>query len=249
MKRELFETVCDGITLRGELCLPGEGFPATVAPLCHGIPREGPRPGDLGYFPIAERLVGLGYGALVFNFRGCGVSGGDFDIMGWGRDLLAVVAKIRAMRNVRKIVPWGFSGGAAATVWAAAHDKEIQAAALFACPADFTTLKAIPVRNATVEYFRRVGIIRDSAFPSDVDKWLGNFDLIDPLKHISLIAPRPVLIVHGDSDETVPVEHAHRLMSAAKEPKTLRIIPGALHRLRENLLAIEEAIEWMKKLA
>ncbi len=65
-------------------------------------------------------------------------------------------------------------------------------------------------------------------------------------KHISQIAPRPILIVHGDADETVPVEHAYRLFKLAKEPKQLKIIAGAPHRLRESPEAIETAIAWLK---
>jgi len=149
------------------------------------------------------------------------------------------------MPRVAQIVPWGFSGGAAAATWAAAHDKRISAVALFACPADFTALSAIPVKSALIEYFRKVGIIHDPSFPHDPDSWLRSFELINPEKHIALISPRPVLIAHGTDDATVPVDHAHRLYRAAKEPKTLRIIEGAPHRLRESQKALDAAFEWM----
>ncbi len=39
----------------------------------------------------------------------------------------------------------------------------------------------------------------------------------------------PVLIVHGDEDEIIPVEMGRRLYAAAHEPKELYIIPGAHH--------------------
>lgn len=277
MKREPFEASRDGITLRGELYLPDGDAPVTVVPLCHGIPREGPRLGDPGYLPVAERLVGEGYGALIFNLRGCGVSDGDFDIAGWGRDVIKVTDALLAKPRVAQVVPWGFSGGAAAAVWAAAHiesqnggatadssavhseelsrlDKPavahhyggITAVALFACPADFATLSAIPVKSALIEYFRKVGIIRDPSFPPDVDAWLRNFELINPEKHIAMISPRPILIIHGTDDTTVPLKHALRLERAAGEPKTLRIIEGAPHRLRESPQALDVAFDWMK---
>ena len=39
----------------------------------------------------------------------------------------------------------------------------------------------------------------------------------------------PVLIIHGDEDEIIPVEMGRRLFAAARDPKELYIIPGAHH--------------------
>ncbi|CAM4268342.1 alpha/beta hydrolase [Nocardia ninae] len=39
----------------------------------------------------------------------------------------------------------------------------------------------------------------------------------------------PVLIMHGDQDELLPLRHAERLYAAAREPKRLQIFPGAGH--------------------
>lgn len=247
MEKKPFDTKTqDGVKLVGELFLPSSKEKMVIVPLCHGIPREQRKTDDAGYIPLAERLVTEGFGALIFNFRGCGMSGGDFDILGWGRDLLAVTDALSRMTFTSAIVPWGFSGGASATVWAMVHDQRIKACALFACPADFKTLRSIPLAEFLVEYFRKVGIIRSPDFPVDVKKWLNGFEEIMSEKYISQISPRPLIIVHGDADETVPVEHAYRLFKLAKEPKQLKIIAGAPHRLRESPEAIETAIAWLK---
>lgn len=247
IKKESFETVTqDGVRLVGELFLPAEGEKFVIVLLCHGIPREQRKTDDPGYIPLAERLVRERFGALIFNFRGCGASGGDFDILGWGLDLLAVADALSKMSCTSAVVSWGFSGGACATVWAMAQDERIKACALFACPADFQTLRSIPLVGGLAEYFRKVGIIRSPDFPPDVEKWLYGFEEIMSEKHIPRISPRPLLIIHGDADETVPVEHAYRLYKAAKEPKKLEIIPKAPHRLRESPEAIEVAITWLK---
>jgi hypothetical protein len=39
----------------------------------------------------------------------------------------------------------------------------------------------------------------------------------------------PLLILHGDRDEVVPLEQAKRLYAAANEPKQLYVIRGASH--------------------
>lgn len=250
MKRELFETVTkDGVRIVGEFFLPPNKEKVILVPLCHGIPRKQRKANDVGYTPLAERLVNEGFGALIFNFRGCGMSGGDFDILGWGKDLLAVTDASAKTSFVSSIVPWGFSGGASATVWAMAHDERLKGCALFACPADFQSLRSIPLADFLVSYFRKVGIIRNPNFPPDVNKWLKSFEEIMSEKYISRISPRPLLIVHGDADETVPVEHAYRLYGSAKEPKQLKIISGAPHRLRESIPAIEASIDWLRKIS
>ncbi len=39
----------------------------------------------------------------------------------------------------------------------------------------------------------------------------------------------PVLIIHGEYDEIIPVDMSRRLYAAAPEPKDVYIIPGAHH--------------------
>ena len=40
---------------------------------------------------------------------------------------------------------------------------------------------------------------------------------------------RPLLILHGEQDETVPVSQANKLLNAANLPKHLQVMPGAKH--------------------
>jgi fermentation-respiration switch protein FrsA (DUF1100 family) len=54
------------------------------------------------------------------------------------------------------------------------------------------------------------------------------------------------LLVHGDRDETVPLNHAHRLYEQALEPKKLVIINGAGHRLRQDDRTIAAVTDWLK---
>ena len=45
-----------------------------------------------------------------------------------------------------------------------------------------------------------------------------------PLDVIGLISPIPVLIMHSESDEMIPMYHAERLFEAAKEPKSFKLL-------------------------
>ena len=78
----------DGLRIIGEVYLPSgrtRTFPALV--ISHGIPAKGKSPDDRGYPLLAERFCREGFEVLIFNFRGAGLSEGDFDILGRSRDL------------------------------------------------------------------------------------------------------------------------------------------------------------------
>jgi fermentation-respiration switch protein FrsA (DUF1100 family) len=50
-----------------------------------------------------------------------------------------------------------------------------------------------------------------------------------PADAAALIAPTPLLVVHGDKDEFFPTDHAEQLYEAARDPKELWIVPGFGH--------------------
>ncbi len=47
------------------------------------------------------------------------------------------------------------------------------------------------------------------------------------------LAPKPLLLIHGDADTILPAESSQALYDRAGEPKTLKILPGVGHRLAE----------------
>jgi fermentation-respiration switch protein FrsA (DUF1100 family) len=51
----------------------------------------------------------------------------------------------------------------------------------------------------------------------------------DPIKYVGKISPRPILFIHGDHDEIVPLTMSKRLFSLAGEPKHLWVVSGANH--------------------
>ena len=60
------------------------------------------------------------------------------------------------------------------------------------------------------------------------------------------VAPRPLLLIHGNQDVTVDVSHAYKLYDRAREPKQIIIIDGADHGLRDNDKAMAIVIDWLK---
>ena len=239
----------DDLMLTGEVYMPDECdrvFPAVC--LCHGIPAVPYDPNERGGYPeLAERFCNAGFVALAFNFRGAGPSQGNIDMVGWTQDLMAAVEFLNMLPEVDKtrICLLGSSGGAAVSVYVAAKDPRVHAVATLACPAEFDFMAAGYTVDSLIQSFRDIGIIKDPDFPPSRDKWLENFKTISPIEYIDKISPRPVLLIHADKDETVPVEHAGRLYDRAGTPKEKMVIPGAGHRLRMDERAITIALEWL----
>lgn len=168
------------------------------------------------YLRLAGALTGRGIALCRFDFRGCGESGGDLAASTLShrlRDLQAVIAWARRQpRCDGRLALMGSSMGGFLSVCAAAEDRGIAALATWAAPAALHGLLERP---------REV-------FASG----LGEPFLAELRAGRLLEAPEGVghvLVVHGDADETVPVDHAQRLWQRAAEPKRLEILAGADH--------------------
>ena len=244
-----FSLTVDDIVIRGALVFPANNTPQPTVIITHGIPAEAKAPDDNGYAGFAETVAGEGLGAVIFNFRGCGLSGGNFDIAGWRRDLEAVIEYAAGLPQVDadKLGLLGFSGGAAVSACVAAAAPSIRALALAACPADLKSIAMAADLPGMLDYFRGVRIIRDAAFPPDPRVWQRAFAAVRPEDCVAAVSPRQLLVVHGDADQTVPLEHARRIYAAAGKPKTLNICSGLGHRLRHDAAAMDYVISWLKR--
>jgi len=249
-RKRLYHNV-DGIDIEAELHLPAVA--AGRAPalcICHGIPSGQPSdPGDGGYPLLAGRFCAAGFATFIFSFRGTGGSGGNFDIMGWSRDLEAAVDYLCSSSEVEgsSLSVMGFSGGAVVSAYVAANDPRIKRVILCACPAEFRMSAGQEDWESSLEHFRQIGMIRDKDFPPSFDDWVEGFRYIAPIRWIGRIAPRPLLLLHGADDDLVGQGHVRRLHDKAGEPRETAIIEGAGHKLRLSGLAMDTALRWLEK--
>ena len=238
----------DRLELVGELYVPSVSEVHPTLCICHGIPASPPDPTDKGYALLAQRFCYAGFTTLIFNFRGAGRSEGNLDILGWTRDLQAALDFLYNLKEVDKtrFCLLGFSGGAAVSVYTAAQDSRVSAVVTCACPADFHSLSQKETPLDSIQRFRQIGAIRDKDFPPSIEDWQKGFEIITPIDWIDKISPRPLLLVHGDADELIPMEHAQKLYRRAKEPKELKIIAAAKHKMRLEKAAMDFVLDWLK---
>lgn len=242
-----------GLLLRGHLALPpptsgGPGMVRHGLVLCHGFPpgTKGARTAGQTYPQLAARLAAdAGWAVLTFNFRGAGESPGDFSLGGWLEDVRNAIDHLPTVADVDGVWLAGFSTGGSLALCAAGEDERVRGVAAFAAPADFDDWADDPKRF--LEHARAIGVVRTKGFPTDVDAWGRELREIRPLNLIGKVPPRPVLLVHGSEDESVPLMDARALADAAEGEVELRVISGAGHRLRHDPRAVAVLLGWLDR--
>lgn len=252
MKIEKVYFLSDGLKIYGEIFIPDQikkPYPGLI--ICHGLPGKVRSPNDKGYPYLAQYFCQEGFLVLIFNFRGTGSSEGNFDILGWTRDLERALEFISFRPEVdpHRLLLMGFSAGAAVSIYVAAKHQEIKGIISCAAPAKFAELKTEKGREEFLAYAREVGLIKEVDFPPSLADWTKGFMVITPSTWISLIPPRPIFIIHAEDDEVVEVNHARELYNRVQGKANLLILPQGGHRLRLNEAAMKEALLWAKKIA
>ena len=240
--------VSGGLTLRSYLARPADQDrrePGVI--LCHGFP-IGPldaRQSALTFPQLMDRVASeLNWNALTFTFRGCGSSEGDFSMQGWVDDLRAAIDHLDAATSPNGIWLVGTNTGGALALCVAADDPRVRGCALLGPRADFDDWAAQPRRF--LEHAREIGAIRRPAFPQSFDEWSRELRRFRPLEAARRFAPRPLLVMHGEDDESVPVADSRQLAEAHGSAE-LRVITGAGHRLRHDPRAIAVLLGWLDR--
>lgn len=244
-----------GPTLKGLLCRPGfsaaSGSGRHGVVLVHGFPQPGrvagapSNPGN-GFGHLAPRLAAeTGAVVLTFDFRGTGASEGDFSLGGWRADLVAAMEVLRGVPGVERIWLVGFAAGATLSICAAGEDPAVAGVAAFAPQAEFAE-RAIDPRRLVAQA-RAAGLIRDANYPLDAGAWARELRALRPSFLAAKVPPRPLLIVHGASDEVVPLADARELADAAHASAELRILAGAGHMVLDDPRAIALLLGWFDR--
>jgi putative redox protein len=224
---------------------PPQSAPAVV--MCHGFP-TGPLDArqSAGTFPeLMDRIANeLSCVAMTFTFRGCGQSAGDFSLQGWVDDLRAAIDHVEAEAGTDGLCLVGTNTGGSIAVCVAAEDARVRGVAMLGARADFDDWAAQPRRF--LEHARDIGAIRHPAFPASFESWAREFRRFRPLQAARRLAPRPLLVLHGDEDPYVPVRDARQFGDAHGQAE-LRILLGAGHRLRHDPRAIAVLLGWLDR--
>lgn len=101
------------------------------------------------------------------------------------------------------------------------------------------------------------GVVLDAPYTSIVDiaervypllpaRWLMT-DRYETLRHLPRVAA-PVLVIHGEQDQVVPVEMGRRVAAAVRGPSSLVTFPGAGHSDHSSFGSFEAVNAWIDRL-
>ena len=180
--------------------------------------------GDMA--PVAHRLYALGLHVLAIDARGNGRSPGIAvsSMPVFAQDVRDATRWLRSQPNVdpARIVLVGHSVGAGASLFAASRDREVAAVVALAPMADPVGFMSERMRG------RMPGLLIPLALRY-IELSIGHrFEDFTPLNTIRLLEV-PVLLVHGDRDDTVPLWHAQILYERAGGHSSLSVVEGADH--------------------
>ena len=203
----------------GELAVvlhaPDPSSPVPYVVACHGL--SATKDSDK-YLRLADALPAAGLALVRFDFRGCGESSGveeDTTIASRIEDVEAVLA---ALGDHPRLAPRLGLLGSSLGGFVALHVASRRAGlpvVTWNAPASLTELA-----NDDLEEGRALGL------PFALEYATGRYAL----------APRGIaqhLIVHGDADDVVSLDHAAALHEAAAEPCELIVVAGGDHRLTD----------------
>ena len=212
----------DGLSIPAYLTLPGKPTqPAPTIVLIHGGPQARDR---WGYDEEVQILAAHGYAVFQPQFRGSTGFGKKFEEAGYGQWGQAMQDDINAgvkylvdqkIADPQRLCIIGGSYGGYAALWALARDPQ-----LFKCGVSVAGVSDLARMLNDKSDMSRNAVARELVRHrlGDPSEMKATFDSVSPLKHADRIVA-PLLLVHGDLDQRVPVSHGKQMHEAMTDLK------------------------------
>ncbi len=175
------------------------------------------------HFVASYWLKDHGFNVFVFDYRGYGASEGKKPSV---REALADCET--ALRYVRsrpdvdpdKIAAFGQSLGGSLAVTTIARMSDAGVRALI-IEGSFSSYSSI-----ARDKIKRIFFLRPLRWPLSLLFFTTRYH---PTRHMKRLPEMPILFVHGDKDDIVPIEEGKKLFALAREPKEFWTVPGGGH--------------------
>jgi fermentation-respiration switch protein FrsA (DUF1100 family) len=163
-----------------------------------------------------------GYGVLAWDMRAHGESQGALCTFGYAEagDVEAALDFALSQPGVRHVVAWGESVGGVATILAGARRPEIEALVVDSAFTSLDDMLALHTPSSLLQPL--IGFILEQETGASLQA-------VRPVDQIRRLQPRPVFIIQGRADQSIPADAGRRLYAAAGEPRVLWEEDGVGH--------------------
>lgn len=213
---DIYFNSSDGVKLHGWF-LPAKGKAKGTLLFFHGNAENiSTHIGNVYWLPAQN------YNVFLPDYRGYGLSEGTPSLQGAQVDINSAMGYLLQRKDIDtdRIVILAQSLGGAMSLYNVAHSPYR------------SKIKALITESAFSDYR---GIVREKlgsfwlTWPFQWPLSLTIDNDYSPLLVVNKISPIPLLIIHGDKDQVVPLSHGQALFAAAMQPKEMWVIEGGGH--------------------
>lgn len=234
-----------GETLKGVVHHPRTADLSKAVILCHGM--ESNKESEK-IVALSQALAERGVAALRFDFSYAGESTGRFEELTYSGEVEDLKAAFNFMSQLgaKKIALFGSSMGGTVSLLFSTEHKTPAALVTLAAPLHPERITERLLSREEVKRWRLVGYLmyHGRRLNSSLLDDLGKINVTEAARKIRC----PLLVIHGDRDETVPVEEAYELYGLIPNLKRLCILQGGDHRFSNPSLlkkALQESCDWI----
>jgi len=213
-----------------------------AALVLHGFPGVAPIMNDLAW-----SLCQGGFVSMMFHYRGCWGSSGNYSFLGALEDAKKAL-KVLVQRkeiDVDRIAVLGHSFGGLIAIRLGVFYEWIKAVAAF-CPVA-SLIDDLNVSQVKTILKRGLPFVFGLTMRNALKEWKTMANRHDPLNHVGKLSPRPFLLMHGDEDDIIPINCSIKLFSKAQEPKEKVIVKGVDHIFAgKQRLVVDKTVAWLK---
>lgn len=213
-----------------QVTISGWYFPSSASPSCVAIlvPGFGQTriSSEYGNVKIARDLIGEGYGVLMFDPRGSGLSTNTQLGFGSteGRDVLGAVKYLNSQGVPSKNIGiLANSLGAIATLQFLPQLKDVGAIVADSPATTIQPLVENSLRERNIPSFLYPGIFIAAKYILGVD--------VPSVRPIDMVtnSQREILYLHAEKDKTIPLQNSKDLLAASNPKSKLIVFPNAQH--------------------
>jgi len=213
---DVYFSSADGVRLHGWM-LPAQGRAKGTVLFLHGNAEN-----ISTHIASVHWLPAQHYNVFLPDYRGYGSSEGVPSLAGIQDDINSAMSYLLHRSDIdhERIVILAQSLGGALAIYNIAHSPYRE------------QIKALITESAFSGYR---GIVREKldsfwlTWPLQWPLSLTVNDDYSPLPVVGRVSPIPLLIIHGDKDNVVPLNHGEALYAAAAQPKEMWVVTGGGH--------------------